>query len=227
MIKDDLNHAIINCQKCKRLRDYCKKISQEKRSSYKDWNYWSKPVPNFLSTNTKLLIVGLAPSAHGANRTGRMFTGDRSGEWLYRALHKAKRANQAHSEDVQDGLKLLNTSITLIAHCAPPQNKLSREEIQNCHPFLLQTIKETSPQVFLALGQIAFSELKKILKQNFKIIDNENTKFSHGAEILFQDSKNRKILLIASYHPSQQNTFTGVLSEKAFDQIFKRINEFV
>jgi uracil-DNA glycosylase family 4 len=191
---------------------------------FADWEYWGKPVPNFGEDSAELLIIGLAPAAHGANRTGRMFTGDQSGVWLYRALHRAGYANQAHSEHSQDHLKLKNCLITAVCHCAPPDNKPRPDEINNCTSFLKETMCSTPPRkLILALGQIAWTAIWKILIEE----NNENKKFfvpfSHGAESTLPDGRH----IVASYHPSQQNTFTGKLSEGSFDSIFTRCNQLL
>lgn len=218
-LSHSLNQKIIRCRRCSRLRDYCTDIGVNKRKSYQDWKYWAKPVPNFGDLPCKLLIVGLAPAAHGANRTGRMFTGDRSGEWLYKALHQFGFATQANSESIDDGLKLIDCSITAVAHCAPPQNKPTLDEIENCLGYLKESIRLSNANSFLALGQLAWKELFRCLKEE-KLFAEKLPKFFHGNVIELLDS--RKVF--ASYHPSQQNTFTGKLTEKMFHQIFSEIS---
>ncbi len=207
------NSAVIRCEQCPRLRQYCLKVAQEKRSAFRNDEYHALPVQNFGDPNARVLIVGLAPAAHGANRTGRMFTGDRSGEWLYRALYKAGFANQPTSYHVNDGLALHDCLITAVCRCAPPQNKPLPDEIKNCSVFLKQTLSQTPWEVALALGGIAWKQLEKNLELKLP-------NFSHGAQIIASNHK----LLIASYHPSQQNTFTKKLTEEMFDDIFKKIN---
>ncbi|MEO8498762.1 MAG: uracil-DNA glycosylase, partial [Planctomycetota bacterium] len=170
----------------------------------------------------KLLIVGLAPAAHGANRTGRMFTGDRSGEWLFRALHKSGFANQPISSANHDGLKLIGCAITAVCHCAPPDNKPTTEEVQLCRPFLQQTIDELPANVFLALGQLAW----KALVAEAKSRDwwaGKQPKFGHGAKVKLAEDR----WLLASYHPSQQNTFTGRLTEAMFDRVFREARRLI
>jgi uracil-DNA glycosylase len=217
-----LNRKITDCEACPRLRDYCRAIGREKRRAYADWDYWARPVPNFGDPSARLLIVGLAPAAHGANRTGRMFTGDKSGEWVYRALHKAGFANRPHSENVNDGLRLKDCAITAVCHCAPPDNKPTIEEIANCRPWLAQTIDRVQPRVFLALGQIAWkgmvAEARRRTWHGGRV-----PKFGHGAAAELLNGR----WLVGSYHPSQQNTFTGKLTEPMFDAVFSRVKELL
>lgn len=217
-----LNNQIIKCKLCPRLLKYCASIAKEKRKSYQEWTYWGKPVPNFGDSNAEILIVGLAPAAHGANRTGRMFTGDRSGEWLYRALYKSGLANQTECTSIDDGLKLSNTIVTAVTHCAPPDNKPTPREICNCRPFLESTIKITQPKIFVALGAIAWNAiLQYYITMGEKY--NKKPKFGHLAEYRFSDGK----ILLGSYHPSQQNTFTGRLTEEMLDKVFARAKKVI
>jgi len=218
-----LDKETVQCELCPRLIKHCNKIAKDKRKSYLDWEYWGKPVANFGDYNGSVLIVGLAPAAHGANRTGRMFTGDRSGDWLYRALHKSGFANQAKSSSVKDGLKLKNALVTAVAHCAPPDNKPTREEIQNCEPFLIRTFESMKKlRVVLALGNIGWSETFRYFKAQ-ELWSGATPKFGHGAEAELDNG----LIVIGSYHPSQQNTFTKRLTEPMFDSIFNRINEVI
>jgi uracil-DNA glycosylase family 4 len=193
------------CKRCPRLVEWRERIAREKRKSFADWDYWGKPVPNFGDPNAEFLIVGLAPAAHGANRTGRMFTGDRSGDWLYRALHKAGAANQPTAEHSEDGLTLHNVLITAICHCAPPDNKPTREEIQNCSVYLTDLLANHQWKSILCLGRIAWEQVHKHLQR-------KPVPFGHGAVSPGTPP------VVASYHPSQQNTFTGKLTEAMLDQ---------
>lgn len=213
-----LQQQIVACEKCPRLREYCQGIAQTKRKSYSAWDYWGKPVPNFGVAPTKLLIVGLAPAAHGANRTGRMFTGDRSGEWLYRALHRAGFANQGHSEDVRDGLHLIDCTITAMCHCAPPDNKPTPDEIENCREWLTQTFALTQPRVVVALGGLAWKAVLDHLRATKAFTPKKLPDFAHAAEVAIGEGR----WLLGSYHPSQQNTFTGRLTEAMLDAVFTR-----
>lgn len=217
---EKLENDVVKCDRCPRLRKYCAAVAKEKRRAFLNDTYWGKPIPDFGSGKASpLLIVGLAPAAHGANRTGRMFTGDRSGEWLYRALHKAGFANQAQATGRTDGLKLIGCTITAVAHCAPPDNKPTNDEIKNCSEYFERAMRLHNPKVILALGGIAwnavFDEMKRQGSWNGK-----RPVFSHGAEV--QLSKHQT--LIGSYHPSQQNTFTKRLTEPMFDAVFARAN---
>jgi uracil-DNA glycosylase family 4 len=219
---DQLNDQIVACQQCVRLREHCREIGQQKRKSFLDWDYWSKPVPNFGVPNARLLIIGLAPAAHGANRTGRMFTGDRSGDWLFRALHKAGFANQPTATSSDDQMKLKNCAITAICHCAPPDNKPTSQEIDNCLPWLNQLLDLGQHRVFLALGQIGWQGIWKILRAR-KYCQGAIPPFSHGAKIELA----KDCWLLGSYHPSQQNTFTGRLTEEMLDEVFAMVNNLL
>lgn len=212
---DGLNRGIIACEKCPRLRTFCRQIAKTKRRAFADWNYWGKPVPNFGDRSARLLIVGLAPAAHGGNRTGRVFTGDRSGDWLFRALHKAGFANQSQSISADDGLRLNDCAITAALHCAPPDNKPTTGELRNCQAWLDQSIDLLQPRGIVALGQIAFREVLQQARQR-GWHSGALPRFGHGALVEFTAGP----WLIASYHPSQQNTFTGKLTEKMFDRVF-------
>ena len=208
------------CTRCPRLVEYCRRVAQEKRRAYRDWEYWGRPVPGFGDPRARLLILGLAPAAHGANRTGRVFTGDRSGDFLFRALHRAGFANQAHSVTRDDGLRLHDTFITATVRCAPPANKPLPEESRNCREYLereLAVLHRVS--VVVALGKIAFDAYLAILKDRGLITSRSRFHFSHGALYRFPAPQPT---VIASYHPSQQNTQTGKLTEKMFQSIFRK-----
>jgi uracil-DNA glycosylase len=214
---DRLNRRIVACDRCLRLRAWCRQVANDKRRAFADFDYWGRPVPNFGGNPAGLLIVGLAPAAHGGNRTGRMFTGDRSGDWLYRALHKAGFANQPTAIDRDDGLTLINCAITAVCHCAPPDNKPLPEEIANCRQWLDETIDLTKPKVLLALGQIAWRAIITEARQR-NWYSGPLPKFAHAAKVPLSDNR----WLLGSYHPSQQNTFTGKLTEPMFDAVFKQ-----
>jgi uracil-DNA glycosylase family 4 len=216
---------VTQCTACPRLVRWRNEVAKTKTKRFNDETYWGKPVPGFGDSQAQILIIGLAPAAHGANRTGRMFTGDRSGDWLYRALHKAGLANQAQSTSRDDGLQLSGCYITAICRCAPPANKPTAEEIQICAPFLIDEIKyfqklwETSQKngVIVCLGQLAFTQTLRLLEQLKIFTAKPRPKFGHGK--IFTLTPN--LTLITSYHPSQQNTFTGKLTEPMFDSIFE------
>ncbi len=203
---------------------YREAVAREKRRAFHDWDYWGKPVPGFGDPRAELLILGLAPAAHGANRTGRMFTGDRSGDFLYRALHRAGFANQARSERRDDGLKLRNAYISATLRCAPPANKPLPAELANCRPYFERELKMTRPQAILALGGIALRAYVRLLKEQGAIQKGSAFPFRHGASYSLGDGLPR---LFAAYHPSQQNTFTGRLTEGMFDRVLAEIRRFL
>jgi uracil-DNA glycosylase family 4 len=216
----NLNGRIEQCERCPRLRDYCRRIARDKRRAYAAENYWGRPVPNFGDPRAELLIVGLAPAAHGANRTGRMFTGDRSGQWLYRALFKAGFANRPEALRRGDGLQLTNCCITAVCHCAPPQNKPAPDEIANCQPWLDETLDLVPARVFLALGQIAWNRLLIACRLRQWHVG-PKPRFAHGATVPLTASR----WLMGSFHPSQQNTFTGRLTEPMLDAVFRDVRK--
>ena len=218
-----LNRKIADCENCDRLITHCREIGVKKRRAFMDWDYWARPVPNLGDHQAKLLIVGLAPAAHGANRTGRMFTGDRSGDWLFRALYRAGFANQESATDLKDGLKLTDAAITAVCHCAPPDNKPTKEEQELCRPWLEETIDLLSPDVYLALGSLAWNATIDHWKRQ-GWWSGARPKFGHLASV--EDIEQCRTL-IGSYHPSQQNTFTGRLTEEMLDKVFAKCRELV
>ena len=219
-----LQEQITACRLCPRLVRWREEVALRKAPRFNVDSYWGKPVPGFGDSNAKLLIVGLAPAAHGANRTGRMFTGDRSGEWLYRALHKSGFANQPASNSANDGLKLRNCYITASVRCAPPVNKPLPEEFVNCRPYLLEEFGLLpNVRVILGLGKIAFDTAFDALRKLEKTTLTKRPKFAHGMEVKL----NSETILLGSYHPSQQNTFTGILTQKMFDEIFRQVNAYI
>jgi uracil-DNA glycosylase family 4 len=217
-----LNADIVGCRRCPRLVKYREMVAVEKRKSFRDEDYWGKPVPNFGDAKARFLILGLAPAAHGANRTSRMFTGDRSGQWLYRALHRSGFANQATYEFANDGLKLNNCVISAVAHCAPPDNKPLPTEIVNCSEYLLRSLSIHQPRVILCLGSIAWQATFSYLKSQ-ELWNEARPKFAHGVVIKLKGDRS----IVGSYHPSQQNTFTGRLTEKMFDDVFVKIKKLL
>jgi uracil-DNA glycosylase family 4 len=213
-----LNQEIINCRLCPRLTEYREKIGIEKRRAFRDREYWSRPLPGFGDHNAQLLIIGLAPAAHGGNRTGRVFTGDRSADFLIRAMWETGFANQPQSTSVDDGLRLINAYLTLPVRCAPPDNKPTPEEILTCRPYLLRELALLrNVQVVLPLGAIAFNAYLSILKDKGFISSRAAFPFSHGA--LFSTHPEGPRVLV-SYHPSQQNTSTGKLTAVMLRDIF-------
>ena len=222
-----LNKKIIECNACARLEKWCKTVASEKRRAYAAEEYWGRPIPSFGPTDAKILIVGLAPGAHGANRTGRIFTGDRSGDWLYGSLYRNGLAKIPTSTARNDGQELYGTRIACAVRCAPPENKPSTEESARCAPYLLREVELLLPTVrsFLVLGNFAWKALLNTFQSldpvAFKEYLRPLPRFGHGASfrIVLRDGVERYV--VGSYHPSQQNTFTGKLTEGALDAVVK------
>jgi uracil-DNA glycosylase len=219
-----LEREITNCRKCPRLVHYREEIARTKRRAYRDWTYWGRPVPAFGDPKASLVLIGLAPAAHGANRTGRMFTGDRSGDFLFEQLHRAGFANQAESKRAGDGLILKSALISAAVRCAPPDNKPLPEEIRNCLPYLDQELALLRPRAVLALGGIALNAYLDLLKSKGLIASRAAYRFSHGASFVLPDGLPR---LFAAYHPSQQNTQTGRLTPAMFARVLRQIRKFL
>lgn len=214
-----LRRDVVSCTLCPRLVQWRTEIAQVKTKRFHAQQYWGKPVPGFGDPNARLLLVGLAPAGHGANRTGRMFTGDRSGDWLYKALFAFGFANQASSESRNDGMKLTDCYITAACRCAPPANKPLLEEIANCRPFLLRELRLLPGlRVVIGLGKIGFDVAARTLHAHAGIREQRYPHFRHGAEY----AVGTRLTLLGSFHPSQQNTFTGRLTEKMFHAVFQR-----
>ena len=220
-----LQEQVIACTRCAELIAYCRQVAQAKRRMYRECEYWGRPVPSFGDPRAELLIVGLAPGAHGANRTGRMFTGDRSGDFLYRGLYEAGFANQPTSRDRTDGLELRNCYITAPLRCAPPANKPRPEELRRCQPYLekeMQILRRV--RAVLALGRIAFQAYLRVVGQGEDLPPRSSLVFSHGASIVLPGGLPR---LFCSYHPSQQNTQTGRLTPEMFQRVLLDIRGFL
>lgn len=211
---EPLNSEIIQCRKCPRLVAWREEVAQVKRKAYRDHDYWGKPVPGFGDPRARVLVVGLAPGAHGSNRTGRQFTGDASGDFLFPALYRAGFANQSSAESRSDGLILEDMYITASGRCAPPDNKPSIEELNNCQPFLEREMQLIQPKVIVCLGKIAFDRV-------LKIVAVRGLTFSHGAAYQLETG----IWLLCSYHPSQQNTSTKKLTVNMFDAIWEKAKD--
>lgn len=219
-----LNEEIVTCRKCPRLVQYREEVAREKRRAFREWTYWGKPVPGFGDVRAQLLILGLAPAAHGGNRTGRVFTGDRSGDFLYAALYKEGFANHPTSVRRDDGLQLKNAYIAATIRCAPPANKPLPSEIVNCRSYLVREIEILRPRAVLALGKIAWDAYLEILKQRGLIASRAAFHFRHGAEAKLPGDGAR---LFGVYHPSQQNTQTGRVTPAMYGQVFRRISRFL
>jgi uracil-DNA glycosylase family 4 len=220
-----LNHEIVRCQKCPRLVEYREEVGRVKRRAYRDQDYWAKPVPGFGDPQARMLLVGLAPGAHGANRTGRMFTGDASGNFLYRALFETGFASQPTSVSRNDGLELTDAYISAAVRCAPPDNKPLPEEIRTCRPYLERDLELLrNLKVVVALGRLAFDVYLTILRDQGKIVRRSDFVFGHNTE---HRTGPGQPVLISSFHPSQQNTSTGKLTEAMFRAVFLRARRFL
>ncbi len=222
---EKLQRQVIQCRRCPRLVRYCEKVAREKRRMFLEWEYWGKPVPSFGDPKAELMIVGLAPAAHGANRTGRMFTGDRSGNFLFRALYEAGFANQPDSHNREDGLRLDRCYITAVLRCAPPGNKPLPEELRNCQPYFEKELElQDRVRAVLALGRIAFDRYLNVIRGEVDLPPRSKMQFAHGASYALSSGLPR---LFASYHPSQQNTQTGRLTSTMMRKVLSDINSYL
>jgi uracil-DNA glycosylase family 4 len=213
----EIDAAVRRCRRCPRLREYCAEVARVKRRSYADWDYWGKPVPGFGDPRAKIMIIGLAPAAHGANRTGRVFTGDRSGDFLFAALHRVGLANQPESISIDDGLKLSGAYVTASARCAPPGNKPSREELVACQSYMdEEAVALKRWRVLIALGGIGWASSLGLLERRGVEIPRPRPKFGHAARFEFDGG-----VLLGCYHVSQQNTFTGRLTPAMIDDVLE------
>jgi uracil-DNA glycosylase len=222
---ENLQQRVIICARCPRLVRYRAKVAREKRRMFRDWEYWGKPVPSFGDPEAELLIVGLAPAAHGANRTGRMFTGDRSGDFLFRRLYEAGFATQAESYDREDGLQLRRCYITAALRCAPPGNKPLPRELRNCEPYFEEELRILHRlRAVLALGRIAYDRYLSVARKHTELPPRASMPFAHGASYRMPGGKLR---LFASYHPSQQNTQTGKLTPAMMREVLRDISRYL
>jgi uracil-DNA glycosylase family 4 len=219
-----LQQTISTCTRCSRLTTYRQAIASEKVKRFRDWEYWGRPVPGFGDAQARLFVIGLAPAAHGGNRTGRVFTGDRSGDWLYEALHAFGFANQSTSIHREDGLHLNDCYVAAAVRCAPPANKPTKEEFDACRPYLQEELRLLRRvTVVVALGRIAFEEYLRTCQTMGRHVPSPLPKFSHEVEYALP----WKVTLLGSYHPSQQNTFTGTLTRPMFHGVFKKARKLV
>jgi uracil-DNA glycosylase family 4 len=214
---DELTAEIVSCRACPRLVAWRERVAAEKRAAFAGETYWGRPVPGFGDPAARIAIVGLAPAAHGGNRTGRVFTGDRSGDWLFRSLHRAGLANQPHSVSIDDGLRLHDTWIAAAVRCAPPDNRPTPAEREACAPFLARELDALAPRVVVCLGTFAFAAVCRHYGAR------PRPRFGHGLEAALEPHRT----LLCSYHPSQQNTFTGKLTEDMLDRVMRRAAEIV
>jgi uracil-DNA glycosylase family 4 len=215
---------VSDCRACPRLVSYRENVAKEKRRAFREWTYWGRGVPGFGDPQAQLFILGLAPAAHGANRTGRVFTGDRSGEFLFRALYEAGFANQPASHSVDDGLRLKNVYIAAAVRCAPPGNRPLPEEILKCRGYLQRELEILQPPALLALGRIAWDAYLEVLQQQGRVVSRAGHRFAHGAEYELGKGLPR---LFGVYHPSQQNTQTGLVTQVMYAKVLGRIQEFL
>jgi uracil-DNA glycosylase family 4 len=219
-----LERAIVDCRRCPRLVAHREAVAQTKRRQFRDEPYWGRPVTGFGDRQARLWLVGLAPAAHGGNRTGRVFTGDRSGDFLFAALHATGFANQATSTHRRDGLALRGAFVSAVCRCCPPANKLLPEEIRNCRPYLLAELAALAElRVVVALGKIAMDGFLGAWAASGRALPSPRPKFAHGAE----HALDARVTLLCTYHPSQQNTFTGRLTQSMLRQVFRRAAELI
>ena len=237
---EQLREEVVSCRRCPRLVEWREEVAREKRAAFEDQEYWGRPVPGFGDPGARIMVVGLAPAAHGANRTGRMFTGDRSGDWLYRAMHRAGLASQPGSKDRGDGLELRDAWVTAPVKCAPPDNRPTPEERGNCRPYLEREVDLLLPglRVLVALGGYAYRHLMRLFRDRGWDVPSPMPDFGHGLELQIRppdtagaapsgpdEGVPAALRLLCSYHPSQQNTFTGTLTEEMFDAVWARAVE--
>lgn len=221
---EELNSDIVACTKCSRLAEYIRDVGQKKRRMYLDWDYWARPIPSFGSADARVLLLGLAPAAHGGNRTGRAFTGDRSGDWVYGTLHKFGFANQPTSMHRGDGLQVQDVLVSAAARCAPPANKPLPAELETCRPYLVRELQLLSElRVVVALGKIAFDAFLVAARDADIEVPKPRPKFGHGSLHRLSNG----LVLLGSYHPSQQNTQTGRLTHPMFESIFVKVTEIL
>ncbi|MDX1394423.1 MAG: uracil-DNA glycosylase [Gemmatimonadota bacterium] len=227
---DELSVSVEHCRACPRLVEWRERVARDKRAAFREDVYWGRGVPGFGDPAARMVVVGLAPAAHGANRTGRMFTGDRSGDWLFRAMHRAGFASRPDATARDDGLELRDAYVTAAVRCAPPANKPTPQERRNCRPFLereLELLREA--RVVVALGGFSFAHVLRIWRDRGGDIPRPAPKFAHGVELSLGASSDGlpAVTLLGSYHPSQQNTFTGTLTEPMFDAVWQRARELM
>lgn len=220
-----LDLLVTTCSACPRLVEWRERVAVEKRASFRDDNYWGRAIPGFGDPDADVLVVGLAPAAHGANRTGRMFTGDRSGDFLFAALHRAGYANQPTSVAADDGLTLTGLRITAPVHCAPPANKPSPEERRRCSPFLARELELVDASVIVVLGGFGWQAILASLSDQGWTIPRPRPAFGHGAEVTLEGPEGRHVTLLGCFHVSQQNTFTGRLTPQMIDDVLLRARE--
>lgn len=219
-----LQKTITDCTTCQRLTIYRQAIAQEKVKRFRNWEYWGRPISGFGDPKAQVFVVGLAPAAHGGNRTGRVFTGDRSGDWLYEALHAFGFANQPDSTHREDGLTLNDCYVAAVVRCAPPANKPTKAEFAACRPYLQKELRLLRRvKVIVALGKIAFDEYLRTCQSMGWLVPSPRPKFSHGAQYALSWG----VTLVGSYHPSQQNTFTGTLTRPMFHGIFHTVRKLI
>ncbi|HEY9085624.1 MAG TPA: uracil-DNA glycosylase [Candidatus Tyrphobacter sp.] len=222
-----IERRVIACRRCPELRAYCACVAREKRRAYRDQPYWGKPVPAFGDPKARVMLVGLAPGAHGSNRTGRPFTGDASGDFLYPALHRAGFASQPSATHRADGVRLRDCLITAAMRCAPPHNKPTPSQLRNCFPHLLAEFDALPKlRVILALGSIGFDASLRLLRERGFASDPSRPRFGHGVAVRARNN-GRTLVVLASYHPSRQNTNTGKLTQAMFDSVFRHARDIL